>query len=197
MSIDPSSQLALLRELEAKNQELKTELALARQKIEHLEALADEDVLVPVLNRRAFIRALIRMKAYDERYDAPLSLIYLDLNGFKKVNDAYGHAAGDAVLRHVGELLLGQVRRSDLVGRMGGDEFAVILANSTLEFAEAKAAQVADMLAQSTVPHEGLSLAITTAWGVVQISREEDVEAALHRADEAMYACKDRQRKSA
>ncbi|TNE59449.1 MAG: GGDEF domain-containing protein [Alphaproteobacteria bacterium] len=197
MSTDPNSELALLRELEAQNQELRTELALARQSIERLEALADEDVLVPVANRRAFIHALIRMKAYDARHGVQLSLIYMDLNDFKNINDAYGHVAGDTVLRFVGQLLLDQFRRSDLVGRLGGDEFAIILANSTQDSAEAKARQVAEILEGSTIPFEGHALKISTAWGVVQVSPNEDVEAALHRADEAMYACKEAQRQKA
>lgn len=197
MTGDSENQGTLLRELEVQNQDLKTELALAQQKIEQLEALADEDVLVPVLNRRAFMRALIRLKAFDERYGVPLSLIYLDLNGFKSINDAHGHAAGDAVLRHVGTLLINQMRKTDIIGRIGGDEFAIVLANASLDFALSKAKQLAELIDETPASYEGLALALSTAYGAIQVEKNEEVEAALKRADQAMYVCKDRQRKEA
>jgi diguanylate cyclase (GGDEF)-like protein len=179
-----------LRRLEDENQDLRSQLAMARQEVERLEALADEDVLVPVLNRRAFMGAFMRMKAFDERYGLPLSLLYLDLNGFKSVNDRLGHAAGDAVLRHVGELLVKQVRKSDFIGRLGGDEFGIVLANSEIDFAKVKAAQLAAAIQEQPTKFEGMDLPVAAAYGVIQVRKDEGVEDALARADKEMYRYK-------
>ena len=83
--------------------------------------------MLPLLNRRAFVRELTRYISFAGRYNTPASLIYFDLNHLKKTNDTLGHAAGDAVLAHFTEVLTAHVRDSDSVGRLGGDEFGVLL----------------------------------------------------------------------
>ena len=107
---------------------LKDTLEQANKRVSFLETLADQDALTSLLNRRAFVRELSRMMAFAERYKAPSSVIYFDVNGMKQINDSLGHAAGDAALGHLGKVLLENVRASDVVGRLGGDEFAVLLA---------------------------------------------------------------------
>ena len=104
-------------------------LAEARARIAELELMAEVDPLLNILNRRGFERALARALAYVKRYRAPAALLYLDLDGFKLINDAHGHAAGDAVLKAVAGILAHNVRGSDVVARLGGDEFAVLLFN--------------------------------------------------------------------
>src|SRR3546814_5559116 len=96
---------------------LRQELEEVRQRAGYLEQLADQDTLEPVLNRRAFIRALGRMAAFDERYGAAGAVLYFDVNGLKALNDTHGHAAGDAVLKRVCEILLRATRASDVAGR--------------------------------------------------------------------------------
>ncbi len=110
---------------------LTAELAELKAKLSEAEELADRDALAPVFNRRAFLRELHRTMSEVERYKTPAAVIYIDLDGFKSVNDEYGHSAGDAVLRHVGLLLADSVRESDVVGRLGGDEFGIILNRAT------------------------------------------------------------------
>ena len=78
--------------------------------------------MLPILNRRAFVREISRFIAFAERYGTPSSLLYFDLDNFKAVNDAYGHAAGDVVLRHFSDLIASQIRDSDVLARLGGDE---------------------------------------------------------------------------
>jgi diguanylate cyclase (GGDEF)-like protein len=91
------------------------------------EASADHDTLAPIYNRRAFVREVQRILAMVKRHEVEASLIYFDLNNFKSINDAHGHPAGDAVIRAIGEILIRQTRQTDVVGRIGGDEFAVVL----------------------------------------------------------------------
>ena len=176
-------------------------LAALEQKIEALQArveelsdLADRDPLIPVLNRRAFLEALQRTAAFVQRYGGDAAVIYIDLDAFKSINDNFGHSTGDAVLRHVGRVLLDSVRETDFVGRIGGDEFAVILAQSNLEDAKRKAAKLQAAIAASPCVHEGLEHIVGASFGVHPIAQSEDAEAALARADEAMYANKKRER---
>jgi diguanylate cyclase (GGDEF)-like protein len=161
-----------------------------RRRLKESEAQADRDALTGLLNRRAFMRALHRALSFVERYQAHAAVVYIDLDGFKAINDGYGHAVGDVVLRHVARLLLQNVRDSDVVGRLGGDEFGVILSRST----EAEAAQKAEALTQTLAAqpciHLGVAHAVRASIGVRPLAPAEDPEAAIARADEAMYARK-------
>ena len=100
---------------------LRAETHHLRARVRELEGLADEDPLAPVLNRRAFMREMRRIMAFAERYNVEAALVYLDLDGFKAVNDTFGHSVGDEVLMHVAKVLNASVRESDIVGRLGGD----------------------------------------------------------------------------
>jgi diguanylate cyclase (GGDEF)-like protein len=149
--------------------------------------LADRDALTPILNRRAFLRSLARTIAYSERYGAPASLAYFDVDGLKAVNDRLGHPAGDAVLRQVAERLQANIRASDAVGRLGGDEFAVILVQTDGFHAEVKAAQLAAAVAEP-LELDGAAAKVTVSWGVAQVRAGHDPETLLAEADAAMYA---------
>lgn len=175
--------LAALERLSAERDALAERLAAA-------EDLADRDPLAPVLNRRAFLRELHRTMSEVERYKTPAAVIYLDLDGFKALNDGYGHAAGDAVLRHVALLLIDSVRESDVVGRLGGDEFGVILNRVAPDEARAKAASLNERINSSAILHAGVPHRIAASLGVHPIAVLEDPETAIARADEAMYADK-------
>jgi diguanylate cyclase (GGDEF)-like protein len=164
------------------------ELAEMKAKLEAAEALADRDTLAPVFNRRAFLRELHRTMSEVERYKTPAAVIYIDLDGFKAVNDEFGHSAGDAVLRHVGLLLTDSVRESDVVGRLGGDEFGIILNRATAEEAAVKAASLSDKINSSAILYAGVPHRIRASVGVHPIAVVEDPETAIARADEAMYA---------
>lgn len=169
---------------------LAAELTEMKERLEAAEALADRDPLVPVLNRRAFLRELHRTMSEVERYKSPAAVIYLDLDGFKALNDSYGHAAGDAVLTHVGRMLLDSVRESDVIGRLGGDEFGVILNRVGAEEARAKAASLNEEINASAIIHAGVAHRIRASFGIHPIAVVEDPETAIARADEAMYADK-------
>jgi diguanylate cyclase (GGDEF)-like protein len=182
--------------LAAEADALRLELELTRQRVELLEELADRDALVPTLNRRAFVRELHRMSGFAERYGVAGSVLFFDINGLKQINDAYGHATGDLALRHVANVLLSSVRASDVVGRLGGDEFGVILTQSTGDSARLKAAHLAKAVAAQPIDCKGGKIFIQVAYGVQSLTAGEAVEEALDRADRNMYAQKRALRKS-
>jgi diguanylate cyclase (GGDEF)-like protein len=125
-----------------------------------------------------------------ERYGAPSTVIYFDVNNMKHINDTYGHPAGDAALRHVADTLREQVRDSDIVGRLGGDEFGVILYQIDADVADAKSAQLAEAIAREPVPFNEHELAVKVTFGAYTFKGAEDAGEALAEADKAMYASK-------
>ena len=179
----PSDMQALIAEREA----LMRELAEAKAQIAQLERLADEDALTPIANRRAFVRELTRMIAFTKRYGVPSSVVYFDVNGMKQINDNHGHLAGDAALRLVAKTLLDNVRSSDIVGRLGGDEFGVILAHTSEEQAKAKAEALADALSTEPLRWGGVDIRVTAAHGCYSFTAGDDAHVAIEAADRAMY----------
>ena len=149
--LTPNVQRALLT-LMGEVDQLRRETEALRAKVRDLESLADRDVLLPVLNRRAFLREVSKALSLAERHDAPSALVYFDLNGFKAINDTYGHAAGDEALKVVADTLSSKLRDTDAVGRLGGDEFGVVLVLTAVEAAERKAEELADAIAEAPNP---------------------------------------------
>jgi diguanylate cyclase (GGDEF)-like protein len=167
--------------------ELRQELATTQGRLAELEPLADEDSLAPISNRRAFLRSLARTIGYVERYGAACSLLYFDVNGLKSINDTHGHAAGDAALVHVADLLRSSIRTSDIVGRLGGDEFGVLLTRANGANAASKAQQLAQAIAEAPLLWERKWIRMSVAYGAHGLSADEDPQAALVAADRAMY----------
>ena len=181
---------AALDKLLAEVQTLREDLERARRRIGYLERLADRDPLAPVLNRRAFVRELTRMIAFAERYGVPGSVVYLDIDGMKRINDSHGHGAGDAALKHVAEVLLRDVRSSDIVGRLGGDEFGIILAQADGPAAATKAAVLAEAVERDPISWQDVTLKLAVSYGTYTFAGGEGVDEALSAADRAMYAHK-------
>lgn len=164
----------------------------ARKAMEaELTHLATTDALTGVANRRQFMRQLESELARIQRHRQPAGLLMLDLDHFKRVNDSYGHAAGDAVLVAFAEILRGALRRMDWVGRLGGEEFAVLLPDSSLD----DAAKLAERLRQNTMTHQvmtgGQIISVTVSIGVALLrASDAHSDAALARADAALYRAK-------
>ena len=175
--------MTLMKEVSALREEIETN----SRRIGYLELLAHQDTLVPVANRRAFVRELTRVISYSERYDEPASLVYFDLNGFKQINDTLGHAAGDAALKYVARTLMEHVRESDTVGRLGGDEFGVVLWRMGEREALEKASELAEAISAHPVEHEGHSFVLRTAHGATTFRSGRDAQQWMADADEAMY----------
>ncbi|MEI9905623.1 MAG: diguanylate cyclase [Asticcacaulis sp.] len=144
---------------------------------------ADNDVLTPTLNRRAFLREVHRAMTDARRYGEDACLIYLDMDSFKSINDAYGHAAGDRALIYVAETLKASVREGDAVGRIGGDEFAVLLRRADLKSSRIKAMKLEAELMMGTFEHDGLHLKTGGSFGVRAFSGQASAEAWLSEAD--------------
>jgi len=169
---------------------LNAELAAARDKIAELEARADIDPLLDILNRRGFERELARSLAYVKRYGTDAVLLYIDLDDFKMVNDTHGHAAGDELLKTVTAVLTSQVRASDVIGRLGGDEFAVVLWNMSVAHAAGKARALEDIIAGATITRGAGKLAVGASAGLVALSPLDTPAQAIDAADRAMYVRK-------
>jgi diguanylate cyclase (GGDEF)-like protein len=185
-----SSAMRLVAEVDA----LKADLAAARARVAELETRVDEDPLTGLVNRRGFERALERALAFVRRYGATAALLYLDLDGFKPINDRFGHAAGDWALGRVARLVGANVRASDVVGRVGGDEFAVLLWNVTGAQAEEKARAIEAMIEQESFERAGARFSLGLSAGIATLSADDTAIAVVARADQAMYARK-RERK--
>jgi diguanylate cyclase (GGDEF)-like protein len=173
---------------------LRTQLARALARIEELQASADTDFLLDIPNRRGFERELNRSIAYIKRYQASGALIVLDVDRLKPINDAFGHAAGDAVLKAIVATLLGQVRSSDVVGRLGGDEFALLLWNLSETDAHAKAASLEHAVDRLTFVFRGRTVSAGASAGVAILGPHAEAGRALEEADRAMYVRKAQRR---
>jgi diguanylate cyclase (GGDEF)-like protein len=152
-----------------------------------LEARVEEDPLTGLLNRRGFARAYARALAYVRRYGATAALLFLDLDGFKRVNDRHGHAVGDAVLRRLGRLLAKHVRAADVVARVGGDEFAILLWNLSQADAQRRARGLEALVAATRFSASRVPVRIGASIGVTMLAPDDRLAAALARADRAMY----------
>jgi diguanylate cyclase (GGDEF)-like protein len=149
------------------------------------------DALTGLVNRRRFVEALEGEINRARRLDVPLSLLFADLDDFKRINDRFGHPAGDEALRTFAELLRGHLRGIDTAARVGGEEFAVILPGTELEGAIAVAERIRVQLAEQAIMAEGVGgTGLTTSIGVIQYDSGTPDDL-IRRADAALYHAKE------
>lgn len=168
------------RELARVNQQLKLQLDENR-------ALAERDALTLVANRYRLEKTLLQACERAQRFRLPLALIAMDIDDFKPINDRYGHGAGDQTLVRVVECLESCIRPCDLLARWGGDEFMVILPESSLETAKALAEQICRKIRTIQAPGD---FAVTLSLGVAERHADESPAALMERADQALYRAK-------
>jgi diguanylate cyclase (GGDEF)-like protein len=181
----------VLDALLADNDALRGEIRMLRIQLGELERLADSDTLTPLLNRRAFLREVERQIARVVRHPEPVAVMVADLDGLKLINDRDGHLAGDNALMHVGYTMKAQVRATDIVARIGGDEFALILEGLDASAAAAKARSLAATIAAGGL-ESGLTVSISIGTAVIEAG--DTVDSVIARADADMYAVKAAQR---
>jgi diguanylate cyclase (GGDEF)-like protein len=166
---------------------LRGEVARLQERVEQLDHLAHHDTLIELPNRRGFLRELERLIDRARRYGESSAMLFVDLDGLKIINDSFGHQAGDEALIQVADLLVGGVRRSDVVARIGGDEFGILLDRADEGIAVETAARLADLIAGCELTHDGDVLPLSVAIGVGMIGPDDEAESIMARADEAMY----------
>ena len=159
---------------------------------EEMRALATTDFLTGLANRRCFVARLEEELArYQRTIEQHTALLMLDLDFFKRVNDSYGHPTGDAMLKHFAALVAGELRRIDSAGRLGGEEFGIILPGADLASAKVFAERLCGTVSASPLQREGMSLFFTVSIGVTVLRRSDSgADGVLARADEALYRAK-------
>ncbi|PKO72548.1 MAG: hypothetical protein CVU20_02065 [Betaproteobacteria bacterium HGW-Betaproteobacteria-14] len=156
-----------------------------------LERLATTDHLTGLLNRRAFLEATEREIRRAHRYGQSLSLLMIDVDHFKHINDAHGHPAGDEVLRRIATACRGMLRDEDLTGRLGGEEFAVSLVQAPLHAAAAVAERLREAINALAIEHEGVRLTVSVSIGVAEFGRDAGtLDRLISQADARLYAAK-------
>ena len=167
-----------------------------RQLLDRLKTLATRDDLTGIFNRRHFMDLSREEIARAKRYGHPISLIIMDLDNFKQINDAHGHQAGDEVLRSFARLLSNSLRSFDILGRYGGEEFALALPETTPENGLKMAERLRRNLNDHRIPYLNKVLSITASFGLAGISAQDDIDldTLLYRADKALYRAKNKGR---
>lgn len=198
-SINASSEVtAALAEILQANQKLQVRLVDAEKKIqsqaEELRTQQTEartDSLTKLANRRAFDDALDRGVNRFRKDGRPMCLLLFDVDHFKKFNDTYGHQAGDEVLRQVANTLSKNAKSTDLACRYGGEEFGLVMPNTTITQARIAAERIREAIQATRVKFDGKSLNVTASMGVAEITKSDDAARLVRRSDEAIYCAKD------
>jgi diguanylate cyclase len=178
-------------ELEHKIAERTAELARANAE---LQLLATTDSLTGIDNRRHFLERAKHEIEVSVRYRRPVALVMLDIDFFKAVNDTYGHDVGDKVLCHLVAICRRTFRESDVIGRLGGEEFGILLMEAQASAAQAAAERLRREVEASSIEHEGAHIRITVSQGICAVGSSQQrlsIEQMLKVADDAMYQAKD------
>ena len=180
----------LTRQTQAMNKEVE---GLRHQLIEKQQVLA-MDPLTGVANRGGFDKRIEEELARSQRIGFPLSLMLVDIDKFKFVNDTFGHKAGDRVLQTVAKLMAGRLRDTDFIARYGGDEFVILLPGTSADDGKAVALGFCDAVKRCGFHSQGQSVDVTLSIGIAQLQEDDNSEVFFERADIAMYQVKDKGR---
>ncbi len=181
---------ALVEEVLDAAAEVESFLAEQTARIAYLENLTLTDELTGLRNRRGFNEELRRTLAAANRYGDEGVLVFCDLDGFKTVNDTYGHHVGDAVLRQIARVLQAEVRESDVVARLGGDEFAILMIQTSWRDGFKRAQMLRRAVNGMVARHEGREIRVAASFGVEPFGPHDEETNLIARADMAMYVNK-------
>lgn len=165
-------------------------LRFQKHKIAEVEKLAQTDELTRILNRRGFVQQLNRTLAAAERYNEKNLLAFIDLDGFKPVNDTLGHLAGDEVLQSIARILSENIRTTDFVGRVGGDEFAIVLSRTCPDQGMDRIETLDQVVNSSFAMWEGKQIQLRASFGTYIFGAGDDANAIIAAADQNMYESK-------
>jgi diguanylate cyclase (GGDEF)-like protein len=177
---DPDTLLAEVRRL-------RSEIAQLHERVELLDRLAYQDVLIDLPNRRGFLHQLEGAIDRVSRYDDSAAMLFVDIDGLKMINDTFGHQAGDEALIQVANMLSQGVRKSDCVARLGGDEFGILLERANESTALETANRLVSMIAGCEFCFQGTCLPLSVAIGIAVIEPNDQADVVMARADLAMY----------
>ncbi|MCZ8133381.1 MAG: GGDEF domain-containing protein [Steroidobacteraceae bacterium] len=170
--------------------ELETETRELHRRLEAEKRRSRTDAVTRIPNRASFDERLDAELARWRRFRAPVSLLSWDVDHFKSVNDTYGHRAGDAALRKIAQCLATRKRESDFLGRVGGEEFGLLLVGTALAEAERVGNELRDRIAALGFHFRGTPLTITASCGITEFRDGDTAESVVERADQALYAAK-------
>jgi len=173
--------------LSAEVERLRALVASLEERVAKLDGLAHQDSLIAIPNRRGFMRELDRLIASVQRYKGSAAMLFVDLDGLKMINDSFGHRAGDEALIEVAGLLAKGIRRSDVVARIGGDEFGILLERADRASAQETALRLTNLIGDCEFSHDGDALPLSVAIGIAMIEDGDSAEEVMARADAEMY----------
>lgn len=189
-SLPAEEKPATINELQSEISTLRRELRLLRIANAELERVAVRCTLTPLFNRRYFLTALNERLVRAQRYNTRSAVLFIDVNRMKRINDAFGHSAGDYALIHIAHLIQTNIRTTDVAARIGGDEFAIILEEVDERRAVTKADQLADVMNATPCRFGDRTLPVSASIGLTMLCRHDTEEALIERADADMYARK-------
>jgi diguanylate cyclase (GGDEF)-like protein len=185
------SSLTALDAILSENKRLLSQVSLLEEQVRALDRLAYTDPLVALPNRRSFEAASEALIDRVMRYGETASMIFVDVDGLKQINDRHGHQAGDAALIAVGKALKATARKSDVVARLSGDEFAILMSHADAPNAQRMALRIVKSVVSEKFFFEGKRIPLCVAVGASQIEPSDSLQSVVSRADRAMYAVKD------
>lgn len=179
-----------LRALRRERDTLRRENRILKIAVAELERISERDTLTPLYNRRYFITAIHQWIARVDRHDECAAVVYADVNQLKAINDCHGHAGGDYALMEIANRLGQSVRANDIAARIGGDEFGLILDQSTEAGARAQVERLASVLADTPAIFDGRPIGLSACFGVAMLHRDMTEADILAAADRDMYRAK-------
>jgi diguanylate cyclase (GGDEF)-like protein len=179
-----------LRALRRERDALRRENRVLKIAVAELERVSERDTLTPLFNRRYFLTAIHQRIARFERHAESAAIVFADLNQLKYIHDSFGHAAGDFALLEFANRLLASIRTGDVAARIGGDEFGLILDQSSEEGARVQVTRLCEVLGAAPVVYDGQAIPLSACFGVAMLAKGMTESDILAAADQDMYRCK-------
>jgi diguanylate cyclase (GGDEF)-like protein len=176
-----------LREIRRERDALRRENRVLKIAVAELERVSERDTLTPLFNRRYFLTAIHHRIARFERHAERAAVVFVDVNQLKYINDSFGHAAGDFALMEIAKRLAESIRATDVAARIGGDEFGLILDQSSEEGARAQIARLGDVLTAAPAAYDGHEIALSACFGIAMLQSGMTESDILAAADRDMY----------